>query len=180
MTEYWREQMDHEPTRIYYEKLLEICKGLKPETVLEIGTGWGISGSAFLDSGVKRLMTIDPNMESGKGMLAVTELKSKINGQIVTFTKSKSSEAYSGILEKFDSVYIDGDHGYEGVKFDLENADRFLNDGGYIILDDFFHERNFISNKEDYGITLAVREYLIRTGKNAAIWPTKNNAFIVI
>jgi len=37
----------------------------------------------------------------------------------------------------FDLIYIDGDHQTDQVNKDINNAWRFLNDGGYLILDDY-------------------------------------------
>ena len=37
----------------------------------------------------------------------------------------------------FDLIYIDGDHQTDQVKKDINNAWRNLNDGGYLILDDY-------------------------------------------
>src|SRR5262245_23626591 len=34
--------------------------------------------------------------------------------------------------------YIDGNHSYEGVKFDFQNCDEFLEVGGFILFDDSF------------------------------------------
>ena len=38
--------------------------------------------------------------------------------------------------EAFDLIFIDGDHSYEAVKSDLENAIKFLNKDGLIVLHD--------------------------------------------
>ena len=37
----------------------------------------------------------------------------------------------------FDLIYVDGDHQTDQVKKDINNAWRNLNDGGYLILDDY-------------------------------------------
>lgn len=38
---------------------------------------------------------------------------------------------------RYDLLVIDGDHSYEGVKFDYENYIDLVEDGGYIIIDDY-------------------------------------------
>ena len=37
---------------------------------------------------------------------------------------------------KFDLIYVDGDHSYEGVKADIENYSGKLNAGGLLVMDD--------------------------------------------
>jgi predicted O-methyltransferase YrrM len=37
---------------------------------------------------------------------------------------------------KFDTIFIDGDHSYDGVKFDFDNALPLLEEGGIIIFHD--------------------------------------------
>ena len=37
----------------------------------------------------------------------------------------------------FDLIYIDGDHQTDQVNKDINNAWKILNDGGYLILDDY-------------------------------------------
>lgn len=38
--------------------------------------------------------------------------------------------------KKFDIIYIDGDHSFEGTKFDIENYSNLINMGGYLVMDD--------------------------------------------
>ena len=38
---------------------------------------------------------------------------------------------------QYDVLIIDGDHSYEGVKFDYENYRKFVRVGGYLIFDDY-------------------------------------------
>ena len=37
----------------------------------------------------------------------------------------------------YDVLLIDGDHSYDGVKFDFDNYHPFIKQGGYIIFDDY-------------------------------------------
>ena len=46
--------------------------------------------------------------------------------------------------------YIDGDHGYEGVKKDFVNCDAFLENGGFLLFDD--------STIEDFGVRYLMPE----------------------
>lgn len=61
----------------------------------------------------------------------------------------------------FDLVFIDGDHSYEGVKYDLEQARRLVAEGGVIALHDYKREDQVPDYKDgEYalGITQAVDE----------------------
>ena len=43
---------------------------------------------------------------------------------------------------KINTVFIDGDHRYEGVKADWENFKNLVMGGGYIVFDDYVGEEN--------------------------------------
>lgn len=61
--------------------------------------------------------------------------------------------------QKYDIVYIDGDHSYEGVKKDLKSAYLKIRDGGYLMGHDY--EMNFEKAKYnyDFGVNKAVDEF---------------------
>lgn len=183
-SEYWQKQMSHAPTLAYYTKLLEIVKELKPEKVLEIGTGWGISGSAFLESGfVKEFTTIDPNINVEYGKKSRKELESKEKDCKVKFVEGRAETSLPKMAEagrKFNLVYIDGDHSYKAVKRDLENAERVLEDKGVIVLDDYLHPKNKSTDPEQaYGVKKAVTEYCEARRKRVEVY-SEANGFAVI
>lgn len=185
-TKYWTEQMQHEPTKAYYDRLVGIIKHVEPKRVLEIGTGWGISGSAFMDCLVPELVTLDPNIDSPDGKVAMEELNAHNINTELTWMKATSKEFLPKLAEtnqSFDLIYIDGDHGYEGVKSDIEMAVPLLTEKGFLLFDDFFHAKNLDpdSGGYRYGIIRAVREYLLNHPEHyAIIFPTKFNGFILI
>lgn len=181
MTEYFKKQMEHDLTRGYYEALVEIVKKYKPKTVLEVGTGWGISGTAFMENGVEKLVTIDASTSEAYLNTARNEIEThRKEGQIVIYNWMRSGEFFRENLEKFDMVYIDGDHGYQGAKADLLAALSRLNPGGVIVMDDFMHKGNFIDGNE-CRVAMAAREVLMPLGKQLIIWPhNKENGFLVI
>ena len=55
-------------------------------------------------------------------------------------------------MDKFDFIYIDGDHLYDAVKQDLWNANNLLAEGGYMIVDDAN------PNHQHFGVGRAVQE----------------------
>ena len=183
---YWEEQMAHEPTKDYYEILKWFSKEMEVGLrVLEFGTGWGISGSAFLDAGAVELVSIDINLNTPYGDKARTEIEKRTGDAKVELVCDKIENHAKKLIEqkrKFDIVYIDGDHGYEGCLRDLWLAHELVQQDGAIILDDFLHVKNLeaAEEKHKYGIIKAVREYSIKTHKIGMVLPTRVNAFYAI
>lgn len=63
----------------------------------------------------------------------------RVSNSSVSIVKALSSEtaAYASIENGVDILIIDGDHSYEGVKFDGDNLTNALNPGGIVIFDDY-------------------------------------------
>jgi predicted O-methyltransferase YrrM len=181
MTDYFKKQMEHELTKGYYDTLVKIIKECKPKTVLEIGTGWGISGSAFLENGVERLITVDATTDPDYYHTAQDEIDThKKQGQVVDYNRMKSSEFFSENEDTFDMIFIDGDHGYKGCKEDLVASLQFLNSGGVIVMDDFLHKGNYIEGNE-CRVNQAAREVLLANDLSAIIMPHNlQNGFLII
>lgn len=118
-------------------------------SMLEIGFGRGYTtlcaAKAFHDLGVKgRIVTIDPNLDE-KFIQALSQIFPAEWLNSIEFIKSYSNPALTQMTDKFDLVYIDGDHSYEGTKFDWENTkDKF----NKCLLFDDYH----LPTKKDDGI----------------------------
>ena len=50
--------------------------------------------------------------------------------------RKTSDEFFESNVNKFDVIFIDGDHTYAQVKKDVHNALEYLNEGGFIVLHD--------------------------------------------
>jgi hypothetical protein len=59
----------------------------------------------------------------------------------------------------FDWIYIDGDHSYEGVRRDIDEAKKKVKPGGMLVLNDytFWSHREFMA----YGVVQAVNEFCL-------------------
>lgn len=96
----------------------------KLDSFLEIGFGRGYAtmcaAKAFRELGkVGRITTIDPNLDQKYvQQLAGVFPKEWFDG--IKFVRDKSEDALPLITEKFDLVYVDGDHTYDAVKRDWE------------------------------------------------------------
>lgn len=116
-----------------YQSLFDYYKGKPWKTGLEIGFAWGMSCQAFLDAlGEATLLSLDDNDAMEK-----YDYYKSMFGDRLNLKLGDSSTLMSKLKETFDYIYIDGDHTYEGVKKDLWQAPRLLNEGGVIICDDY-------------------------------------------
>lgn len=94
------------------------------DSFLEIGFGRGYAtmcaAKAFKELGkTGRIVTIDPNLESST-VEQMTKIFPKVWFEGITFVKGMSEIELPKISEKFDLVYVDGDHRYDAVKKDWE------------------------------------------------------------
>jgi len=119
---------------IYY-----LIKKFKVQSYLEIGFGRGYSAvcasKAMVDAGINgTVTTIDPALSeellNGIAQNIPTEYL-----QNIRFIKQDSATAVPNINEKFDLIYIDGDHRYEAVMKDWQNCSNKFNK--FILFDDY-------------------------------------------
>lgn len=75
-------------------------------------------------------------------------------GKRIIKLKGKSTDVLPKLVQakRFDFIYIDGDHSYEGAKADAELAYPLLKKGGVMIFDDY--------DNEEFGVRRAVDEFL--------------------
>jgi len=129
-----------------YSQLLCWFREQKFEDYLELGVGRG--GSFLLNvafqSRLKHAVCVD-NSEYWKDdqKKSIEEkvkwLKENTNTS-VTFYDQSTDDYFADYIQgpKYDCIFIDADHSYEGVKKDFNNALRDIRNGGYII----FHDIN--------------------------------------
>ena len=152
------------------EKFFQINNSL----ILEIGTNKGDFSIVLLEKfKPKKLVLVDPwiaekekiyqsswygNVDGGSQKIQDSyyqNVKKKFGQQInkkqVEILRMKSSEAFKILKNKFDLIYIDGNHLYNYVLEDLENSLNIINNNGLIVLDDFMNKGWW-----DDGVTKAV------------------------
>lgn len=141
------EESSHETAfnRGEVEGLYQIVSKLnKDSKVLEIGVQFGRSTSVIAE--LQKEIGFDfiavDNWKEEESQIA----KKHINAQILkhdwkfTLLSMSSKDAVNFLpKEKFDLIHIDGDHSYEGVKFDCKTWLPRLNPGGYACFDDYGH-----------------------------------------
>lgn len=141
-----------------YEELYKHALASKIEDILEVGTGWGVSASAFLTAKKNtHLTTVDkisvlPEFDMRMEIINVD--KSRITREI-----GKSEDILRKLKRKhkeYDLVFIDGSHKYKDVISDARLSWDLLRVGGTMIFDDYCHDHNYDGN---YGVNKAVRDF---------------------
>jgi len=157
ISEYFREQMDHEPTREMYETIYGIAKKQNYKNALEVGIAWAISTIAILSAGTGKLLSVDksdyPNTQE---QIDLYQFRNRW-----TFIENSSEDVLPELNGKYDLICVDGDHRYKQVSDDLENAIKVLTDDGVLIVDDYNHKNNFTKDpdiEKHYGVNQAVNE----------------------
>lgn len=117
----------------YYQSIEKYLRDLdpKPRKGLEIGFCWGMSAKAFLTETNGTLLSLDLDDQMGKAG------EFKEYGDRFELRFGDSSTLMKQLTGKYDWIYIDGDHEYEGVKKDLEAALPLLADNGVMWCDDY-------------------------------------------
>ena len=118
-------------------------------SMLEIGFGRGYAtfcaARAFHDAGViGKIVTVDPALDE-KYLQALQTVFPAEWFKCITFAKGTSQEVLPSLNERFDLVYIDGDHSYLGTKHDWERTKDKWN--RFMLFDDYH-----LPSKGDPGI----------------------------
>jgi hypothetical protein len=122
--------------------------------VLEIGTGRGVSTSVFANT-CDNVITID-------NLAEFPDSRKEIQGVLdrypnVVFIEGDSCRIVKAMNDiKFDIVYIDANHNYDGVKEDIELWRGKVKKGGYLAGHDYDHYH--------IGVVQAVQEMLYGGG----------------
>lgn len=103
--------------------IYSLVRHYKIKTYLEIGFGRGYSAfcaaKAMEEDGIDgKIVTIDPNFDRNH-LQILSKIFPKSWFEKIEFLQARSEDALP-TLDKFDMIYIDGDHTYEAVKKDWE------------------------------------------------------------
>lgn len=120
----------------------KLIKQRDVKTFLEIGTFDGIIISVLAEENPDVIFhVIDPFMSghNTSGGHFDCFLCNNFHNKNIYLHRKTSMEALSNIVTKFDMAFIDGDHSYEGVKFDAEAVNNLMNPNGLIAFHDYDH-----------------------------------------
>jgi predicted O-methyltransferase YrrM len=127
------------------DKLEELINEINPKFVLETGFCTGRSASCVLYYGkIEKMNSIDINLNyiNPEGRI----FKEKLEARYPSYKVIEGS-SHKILNENFfrieypngiDWATIDGDHSYEGALQDLYNISQYINQGGIIIIDDYY------------------------------------------
>ena len=124
-----------------YERGLLIYSLIKKHNIrsfLEIGFGRGYgtmcAARAIHENGGGKVVSIDPYFDENHIKRLLT-IYPKEWFKLIDLKSGFSKDVLPEIKEKFDFIYIDGDHTYDAVKFDWENTkDKF---NKFLLFDDY-------------------------------------------
>lgn len=148
----------------YIPPLMAVIKKLKPKTGLEIGFCWGMSAYAYLEACRGALLSIDLDDEKDKA-----DLFKKRYGERWNILYGRSPYVLKGIEDKFDWIYVDGDHSYESARADLEGVLPLSK--SVIACDDYGNP---------FGVTQAVDEFCEKHGFTIKPIEGHNNGAVLI
>ena len=167
----------------YEEAIKYVVEAVRPKTILELGTGYGISGGVFLDCGVTKLVSVDNKPvkeEKGKIMAHF-----KAGQEVIFMQEDTMNPLLKDKFDVFDFVYVDAGHTYTECKNDIELAYSKLENGGTILIHDYGHANNKIPDgyHDSYGVCRAVDEFVQKfrnqIGKHGVV-PEEHNSFYII
>jgi predicted O-methyltransferase YrrM len=134
------------PTRITPEQgmcIYNLCQTVKPQKTLEIGFAYGFSNLFFLVS-IKSNnggshTAMDPFEEiywHGIGLKKTEEHNMDPFFQFIPDYDMFAIPELAEKNQKFDVIFMDGDHRFDYVLLDFTLCDHIISDNGYIILHD--------------------------------------------
>lgn len=129
--------------------LYDLAVATKAKNTIEIGMAYGFSTICFLaaiaKNGAGHHTSIDPFQRShwnGIGLAHAMSLAPMIDGQSsFTFLDDRSDRVSADLAraeEKFDLIFIDGNHRYDDVLVDFYLFAQICEAGGHIVFDDMW------------------------------------------
>ena len=118
-----------------------LCKTIPNCKYFEIGTCRGESAVNVADvCNLCYTLDLDPNQLSDATERKLIGFFSKGNSKITQLYGDSRTFNYAGLNQKFDVIFIDGDHHYESIKMDTENMFMHLAHENTIVI---WHDYGF-------------------------------------
>ena len=169
---------DYEDT--YY--IVNLLKNSK--NILEIGTHRGFTTNNIAVNTEGRITTVDicKDMElhlkfQNNEILSREEVGNAITAQNVNSVIEHSDIFFARYIKeglKFDGIFIDGDHSYEQVKKDTENALKCCTPGGIIVWHDVYNKEGAdvktMAQPNNMGVNQVLEELDIEVFKIEKSW----------
>ena len=126
--------MDYEPS-MHAKQALLFAHAKGKRSVLEIGVHGGHSLLMVLLAGAAHVTCVDI-CSWAHTAACVAYLQAHFPGR-VTLLRGDSRAVLPLIQDSFDMIHVDGDHSYEGAKFDMQHSHRLSHRDTTFIFDDF-------------------------------------------
>jgi predicted O-methyltransferase YrrM len=156
------------------EILFFLLQQEKINSMLEVGSASGANAKVFCEIlKINDLFIIDNNQHD-RHVLRPENLKNIEFKEYIGDSQTKEAGDWlSKFNIKFDIIYIDADHSYNGVKKDVQNYLPFLSEDGFMIFHDsvccegvsrliseieLFNLSEIFSSKHKLGITICSRK----------------------
>jgi predicted O-methyltransferase YrrM len=130
-----------------YVNLLEFFRSRDISSYLELGVGNGgsfFTNSLFIGEKCNKFHAVDNiayanthiKQTEAKIMTKIKLLSNLFPEKNIEFFNSSTDDFFTVNKEKYDCIFIDADHSYEGVKKDYENSIKALNKNGVLVFHD--------------------------------------------
>ncbi len=154
-----------------WDAVKDICEKVKPLSILELGFNRGSSALMWLFNtpNKTKLHSIDirSKEEVSESLKYINDIfggrfkYSHLDHQLLTETYTKGL----GMVNKYDLIFIDGDHSYRGILRDAKNSLKL--NPKYIAFDDYFHAAHGRDTQKvisELGLEV-IKEYKNSTGQ---------------
>lgn len=131
-----------------YSELLLLLKSRGIKTYLELGIGNGgsfVTACFFMQETLELGVAVDNlayrNLGIGQNEVEILNYINSVDTEALKHFVNSSTDGYFKSIDlklRYDCIFIDADHSYEGAKRDYDNALKHINKGGLII----FHDIN--------------------------------------
>ena len=130
-----------------FSSIKDICERVTPLSILELGFNRGASALMWLENSEATLHSVDIRTEAE--VLKSTQYLTQSYPNRFTYTSFDHSllpEVKSEYVNKYDLIFIDGDHSKEAILRDTKIALTF--NPKYIAFDDYFHRSHGQDTKD--------------------------------
>jgi hypothetical protein len=173
-----------ESWRRSYETKFALAKLLQPTSIFEIGVRAGYSALAFLRAvPTARYVGVDINGDQHGGFFGAIDHARRLLISFDAEIHEASSIDYAMTHEgsrqaSFDLIHVDGDHSFDGCRFDLQLAHRI----GYrhLLVDDYSGIQDVQSACDEFAEAndSSLVQIVIQDGHNGSILFTHDNGNI--
>jgi len=140
---------------VRYSGLYELCRKIKPVSILEVGTHAGNSairmilaadaaryvGFDLFEDATAETDKIEFNVKKHPRMKDVHSMLERGSTASIQLVKGNTRETLPRFLEEgemFDFAFIDGGHSLETIRSDWECVSQMMTEDGVVVFDDYY------------------------------------------